>query len=110
MPRLTERQFRQWEAYYEEEPWGEERADWRLLMSEKRWGAMLGGNEGRQIPKATWPYFEDGPSTLNPQEIAEGTANFADAIEPKEGGGYQWKPGRGPQGMNTDGDEHDRQT
>lgn len=108
---LTEKQFRDWEAYYDHNPWGEDRADWRLLMSECRWSAMFGGNDGKRIiPKPNWPYFDDLVEAMDPARIEQGTRSFEDAIEPDGKGGYRWKPGRGPQEVNTNVSDDHRQT
>lgn len=87
---MTEEEFQGWQTYYEAEPWGEDRADARQYGSECRWSHMLAGGT-RKPPNAFWPYFEN-QSHLEPETIDKETAAFADAIEPKPGGGWQWKP------------------
>ncbi len=87
-PDLTERQLREWENFYEQEPWGESRADLRQAASIAIWGAMLAGGS-KKPPSPMFPYWEE-QERLDPKQIDEWTANFANAIEPKPGGGYQY--------------------
>lgn len=85
---MPERWFLGWQRYYDAEPWGEERADWRELANRTIWAAMIGGKGEKKLPNALWPYFEDD---IDPAELlAAGMANDAN-LEPKPGGGYQWK-------------------
>jgi hypothetical protein len=108
---LTEKQFRGWEKYYDAEPWGEERADLREHVNRITWAGMLAGSN-KEPPAPVWPYWRDS-QTYDPKEIDEFTANFADAIEPKPGGGYQYKPEALERmkalGMTPDGNDN-RQT
>lgn len=59
-----------------------------------RWQAMLNGGDAKP-PHLLWPYFDPAEETT-PEQMLERAKNFDDAIEPKPGGGYRYKPGREP--------------
>lgn len=88
MPQLLERQFQEWEAYYDAEPWGEQRADLRGAATIAIWAGMMAGSN-KKPPSPFFPYWEE-QQQLDPKQIEEFTANFAAAIEPDGKGGYRY--------------------
>lgn len=103
---MTEKQFRDWEDYYQHEPWGEARADLRMEAYQLRLMKRVWGSED-EAPAGRWPYFPDGKK---PDDIVQEGSAFDEAIEPDGKGGYRWKPGRGPQEVNANVSNDDRQT
>lgn len=85
---LTLAQFRDWEEYYDQEPWGEWRADARQGVMLRY---LLRPHEKYQLsalPDVMWPYFDP----LRGDDAAELKAfmeRFDAAVKPKEGGGYE---------------------
>lgn len=94
---LTERQFTGWQDYYEAEPWGEERADWRQLANQMIWSKIIGGGDA-EAPSPVWPYFAAG---IDPAELLSAIEATDANLEPKPGGGYQWKVQRGDDNRQT---------
>lgn len=80
-----------WTQYYDREPWGEERADWRQVANQMTWGRILGGG-GTKLPNPMWPYFEPD---VDPQALLKSIEATDANLEPKPGGGYKWKVQRG---------------
>lgn len=60
LPALTWEQFRQWQQYSEEEPWGETRADQRTL-AQTAWLKAAGQWNG-DLPELVFPYFQSADS------------------------------------------------
>ncbi len=97
MPELTEKQFQGWQKYYDAEPWGEERADWRQFANQLTWKKIIGGGDAK-TPNAMWPYFDE---EVDPGELLQAIENTDAQLEPKPGGGYQWKVTRGDDNRQT---------
>jgi hypothetical protein len=94
---MPERWFKGWQEYYQAEPWGEERADLRQLANQITWSAMLVGTE-KKLPNPFHPYFEDD---TNPEELLRAIEATDARLEPKPGGGYQWKVNSGDDNRQT---------
>jgi hypothetical protein len=90
--RLNRRQHDDWLWLWSKEPWGDRRQDYRSAAYLMRWSAMLSGSEEKP-PSLLWPHFE---KDVDPEEMIQRGKSSDDALEPKPGGGYRWKPGRGP--------------
>jgi hypothetical protein len=56
---LTWEDFSDWQQYYAEEPWGEQRADFRNAVA-IAYGSVGFLPDSTKLPDITWPYFEDG--------------------------------------------------
>jgi hypothetical protein len=89
---LTESQFRGWLEYYDLEPWGEQRADWRQLAYQARWAAMFFGGGNHEPPGGVWPYFH---AEVSIDELARSAEATEAMLEPLPGGGYRWKASNG---------------
>jgi hypothetical protein len=85
---LSARQWSGWETFWQEEPWGDVRADAREEASQIRLLRRAFGGESGEAVSATWPYFGEGVSAE--EMVAAGRATDENLV-PKEGGGYEWR-------------------
>lgn len=74
---LTVRQFAQWKSYYDAEPWGERRADYRELASL----AMAAGVPNVELD---WPYWDDPITAEQYQAEVEAIQATIDQVEQRK--------------------------
>lgn len=65
---LTDEEFNGWRAYWDHEPWGEDRADVRMLYHSNRvnaaWGSTLPYQERLEFPESILDCYRDPPMTV----------------------------------------------
>lgn len=84
MREVSERDFRQWMAYYSLEPFGEERADLRSAIVAATIANCMGGKKGRKYkPKDFMPFSGTTQTPKDHQSIMEGLAAMLTAKKKK---------------------------
>jgi hypothetical protein len=69
---IPEWKFRRWMAYYQIEPWGEERADLRsAIVASTVANAMAGRRSKKFKPKDFMPFYESAQTPRDHQRILE---------------------------------------
>lgn len=81
---MTMRQLREWMAYYEVEPWGEDRADLRAGIIAATTANVWRGRGPAAKPSDFMPRF-DGPAKQSQQEMHEIFAAYAAAHNAAQG-------------------------
>lgn len=90
MPWLSLDQLRDWQAWFDRNPQGEDRADLRQAVLLEH--VLSPFSRHRPQSQLTWPYFGE---RIDPQEAMDRIKEIDQALIPKPGGGYQWAPASG---------------
>jgi hypothetical protein len=85
---MSAREWKEWQAYYEKQPWGPHRDDIRQEAFRRRLMASMFGSEGQEVPGALYPYFDQQPT---PDELFEELQRIENGLEPDGKGGYKWR-------------------
>lgn len=86
---LTIGEFRDWQAYYEKQPWGPHRDDIRQEVFRRRLVVSLfGAEDGQEVPGALYPYFGHQPT---PEEMLDDLERLDGELVPNGKGGYEWR-------------------
>lgn len=89
LPQLTWEQWLGWRAYYQTEPWGEERADSRAAAN-SMW--TVATQHGGEAPDLLYPYFRDaGELWRKHQELEAKQDDAARAAKLKAAREAYWK-------------------